>query len=86
MIVEEGDENSSKVWISTHLEKLLKFDNQYTRFKKRKKFRKRAAIELVLGHLKQHFRMGLNYLHRHNSPKINAMMAAAGWIFEKLMQ
>ena len=66
--------------------KSLKGDSQYTRLKKRKKFRRRAAIEPVIGHLKQHFRMGQNYLHGHSSPKINAMMAAAGWNFKKLMQ
>jgi IS5 family transposase len=66
--------------------KSLKVDSQYTRLKKRKKFRRRAAIEPVIGHLKQHFRMGQNYLHGYNSPKINAMMAAVGWNFKKLMQ
>jgi IS5 family transposase len=66
--------------------KPLTVDSQYTRRKKRKKFRRRAAIEPVIGHLKQHFRMGQNYLHGHNSPKINAMLAAAGWNFKKLMK
>jgi IS5 family transposase len=66
--------------------KPLKGESAYTRRKKRKKFRRRAAIEPVIGHLKQHFRMGQNYLNGHNSPKINAMMAAAGWNFKKLMK
>lgn len=80
-----GRKQINGVEISTPA-KPLKFDNQYTRLKKRKKFRRRAAIEPVIGHLKQHFRMGQNYLHGYNSSKINAMMAAAGWNFKKLMQ
>ena len=64
----------------------LKTDSQYCRLKKRKKFRRRAAIEPVIGHLKKDFRMGQNYLNGSFSPKINAMLAAAGWNFKKLME
>ena len=62
----------------------LKRDNQYQKAKKRKKFRRRAAIEPVIGHLKKEFRMGENYLHGKDSPKINALLAAAGWNLKKL--
>ena len=64
----------------------LKRDSRYTKLKKRKKFRRRAAIEPVIGHLKKEFRMGQNYLHGANSPIINAMLAAAGWNLKKLMK
>lgn len=63
----------------------LKTDSTYQRLKKRKKFRRRAAIEPVIGHLKKYFRMEQNYLHGANSPKINAMLAATGWNLKKLM-
>jgi len=66
--------------------KPLKTDNEYQRRKKRKKFRMRAAIEPVIGHLKSDFRMQKNYLHGEKSPKINAMMAAAGWNLKKFMK
>jgi len=62
----------------------LKRDSQYQKIKKRKKFRRRAAIEPVIGHLKKEFRMGQNYLHGESSPKINALLAAAGWNLKKL--
>jgi len=62
----------------------LKRDSQYQKMKKRKKFRRRAAIEPVIGHLKKEFRMGQNYLHGESSPKINALLAAAGWNLKKL--
>ena len=65
--------------------KPLKRDTAYEKRKKRKKFRRRAAIEPVIAHLKTDFRMGQNYLHSSISPKINALLAAAGWNLKKLM-
>ncbi|UZR99668.1 IS5 family transposase [Chondrinema litorale] len=66
--------------------KPLKRDTAYQKREKRKKFRRRAAIEPVIGHLKTDFRMGQNYLHGSESPKINALMAAAGCNLKKLME
>jgi IS5 family transposase len=64
----------------------LKGENNYQRQKKRKKFRRRAAIEPVIGHLKKEFGMGQNYLMGENSPKINALLAASGWNLRKLSE
>lgn len=64
----------------------LKRDNNYQKAKKRKKFRRRAAIEPVIGHLKKDFRMEQNYLHGETSPKINALLSAAGWNLKKLAE
>jgi len=64
----------------------LKRDSQYEKTKKRKKFRRRAAIEPVIGHLKKEFRMEQNYLSGEKSPKINALLAASGWNLKKLME
>jgi IS5 family transposase len=64
----------------------LKRDSAYQKRKKRNKFRRRAAIEPVIGHLKQYFRMGQNYLNGENSPQINALLGAAGWNFKKMME
>lgn len=72
--------------ISTPDYKPLKRDTEYQRRSKRKKFRRRAAIEPVIGHLKNHFRMGQNYLSGSNSSQINAFLAAAGWNFKKMMK
>jgi len=66
--------------------KPLKRDSEYQKRIKRKKFRRRAAIEPVIGHLKSEFRMGQNYLHGEASPKINALLAATGWNMKKMMQ
>ncbi len=64
----------------------LKRDSRYQKIKKRNKFRRRADIEPVIGHLKKDFRMEQNYLNGSNSPQINAMFAAAGWNLKKLMK
>ena len=81
----KGIKQIGETKISTPDYRPLKRDNAYQRKKKRKKFRRRAAIEPVIGHLKANFRMGQNYLHGSKSPQINAFLAAAGWNLKKLM-
>lgn len=63
-----------------------KNDTPYQKTKIRKKFRRRAAIEPIIGHLKTDYRMGQNYLHSKSSPQVNAFLSAAAWNFKKLMQ
>tara|TARA_B100000963_G_scaffold337551_1_gene333651 strand:- start:321 stop:1655 length:1335 start_codon:yes stop_codon:yes gene_type:complete len=82
----KGQKQIGNTTISTPDNKPLKRDSQYQRRKKRKKFRRRAAIEPVIGHLKTDFRMGQNYLHGKTSPQINAFLAAAGWNLKKMMK
>ncbi|GBF19428.1 hypothetical protein C21_01593 [Arenibacter sp. NBRC 103722] len=53
--------------------------------KKRKHFRRRAAIEPVIGHLKSDHRAAMNFLKGQMGDSINFMMAAAGFNFKKLM-
>jgi len=66
--------------------KPLKRDSEYQKRKKRLKFRRRAAIEPIIGHLKMNFRMGQNYLWGEKSPQINAFLAATGWNLKKMMK
>lgn len=65
---------------------LKKSATQYQKRITRKKFRRRAAIEPVIGHLKSDFRMAQNYLHGSTSPRVNAMLAATGWNLKKMME
>jgi transposase, IS5 family len=65
---------------------LKKSATQYQKRIIRKKFRRRAAIEPVIGHLKSDFRMAQNYLHGRSSPRMNAMLAATGWNLKKMME
>jgi IS5 family transposase len=66
-------------------DKPKKTDSSYERQKKRKKFRSRAGIEAVIGHLKSDFRMAQNYLHGEAGIQINALMSCTAWNLKKLM-
>ena len=63
----------------------LKRDTEYEKRKKRKHFRRRAAIEPIIGHLKQDHRVARNFLKGQLGDSINFMMAAAGFNLKKLM-
>ena len=82
----KGQKQIGDTIISTPDYRPLKRDSKYQKNKKRKKFRRRAAIEPVIGHLKTDFRMGQNYLHGKESPQINAFLAATGWNLKKIMK
>ena len=61
-------------------------DTEYHKRQKRKKFRARAGIEPIIGHLKMDFRMAQNYLLGEKGIQINAFMAATAWNLKKMMQ
>ncbi len=82
----KGAKQIKNTIISTPDYRPLKRDTEYQKRVKRKKFRRRAAIEPVIGHLKTDFRMGQNYLHGENSSQINAFLAATGWNLKKMMR
>ena len=85
--VDRGYRGTNRVGetIINHPKPPLKKDSEYEKRKKRKHFRKRAAIEPIIGHLKQDFRVAKNYLKGHIGNEINFMMAAAGFNFKKLI-
>ena len=57
----------------------------YEKQKARKRFRRRAAIEPTISHMKHQYRMIKNYLKGSLGDRINAMMAAAAYNFKKWM-
>jgi len=61
-------------------------DTAYHKHQKRKKFRARAGIEPIIGHLKTDFRMEQNYLLGEKGVQINALMAATAWNLKKMLQ
>jgi len=61
----------------------LKKDSRYQRDKKRKRCRQRAAIEPLIGHLKQDHRLSRNYLKGHVGDAINLHLAACAWNLKK---
>ncbi len=47
--------------------------------------RRRSAVEPVIGHAKSEHRMGRNYLAGQAGDAINAVLAAAGYNFRRLL-
>ena len=48
--------------------------------------KRRAAIEPMIGHIKNEHRMGRNYLKGRSGDRINAVLAAAGYNFHLLLR
>ena len=61
----------------------LKRDTRYQRDKKRKRCRRRAAIEPLIGHLKNDHRLGRCFLKGVVGDQINLLMAACAWNLKK---
>jgi transposase, IS5 family len=51
----------------------------------KREMKRRAAIEPVIGHIKNEHRMGRNYLAGTQGDAINAVLAAAGYNFRLLL-
>ena len=49
----------------------------------RQRFRRRCAIEPVIGHLKSDYRLARNYLKGFAGDTLNLLLAAAAWNFKK---
>ncbi len=60
--------------------------SKYFKEKKRKNFRRRSAIEPVIGHVKHDFRMAKNYLKGALGDVLNLFLAAAAFNFKKWMR
>jgi len=63
----------------------LKRDTKYQREQKRKKFKRRAAIEPIIGHLKSDFRLARNYLKGFIGDEINLLLAVTAFNLKKWM-
>lgn len=63
-----------------------KRDTDYQRRKLKYAFRRRAAIEPMIGHVKHDCRMAINYLKGTIGDAINATMAAAAYNFRRKMR
>jgi len=63
----------------------LKRDTKYQKEKKRKKFRRRAAIEPIIGHVKSDHRMKINYLKGFIGDEMNLLLAASAFNIKKWM-
>jgi transposase, IS5 family len=52
----------------------------------KRELRRRSAVEPVIGHLKSEHRMGRNYLWHREGDAANAVLAAAGYNFRRLIR
>lgn len=52
----------------------------------KRELRRRAAVEPVIGHLKEEHRMGRNYLAHRRGDAANTILAAAGYNFRRLIR
>jgi transposase, IS5 family len=57
----------------------------YEKTKARKRFRRRAGIEPIIGHLKQDFRLSRNYLKGTNGDMANVILSAIAYNLKKWM-
>ena len=52
----------------------------------KRELRRRSAVEPVIGHLKAEHRMGRNYLWFRRGDAANAVLAATGYNFRRLIR
>ena len=64
---------------------VLKKDTQKEKDIKREKFKRRAAIEPIIGHMKSDYRMARNYLKGFIGDEINLLLAASAFNLKKWM-
>ena len=64
---------------------VLKKDTPKQKEVKREKFRRRAAIEPIIGHMKSDYRMAINYLKGFSGDEINLLLAASAFNLKKWM-
>jgi IS5 family transposase len=65
---------------------LPQHSTRYAKNKVRLKFRRRAAIEPLIGHLKQDHRMERNFLKGNYGDFVNCVLAAAGFNLKKMLR
>ena len=51
----------------------------------KRELRRRSAVEPVIGHLKEDHRLGRNHLAGRHGDAVNALMAAVGYNFRRIL-
>ena len=60
--------------------------SSYQKRKARQRFRRRAGIEPIIGHLKSDYRLARNFLKGTRGDHINGLMAAAAFNFKRILR
>lgn len=84
-LVDKGYQGHSRIGVTEVIipKKGSKKQSSYQKHKARKRMRKRAGIEPVIGHLKSDFGLKRNFLKGLEGDSINVMLAAAAFNFNK---
>ena len=88
MIVDQGYRGKRNIGetLIINADKLRQKLTQYSRQKTKQQLRRRAAIEPIIGHLKQDFRLSRNFLKGVKGDHINVLLAAAAHNIRKWMR
>ena len=90
-ICDRGYRGTKEVTIAEHTIEIsipgtvLKKDTKAQKEVKKEKFRRRAAIEPIIGHMKSDYRMARNYLKGFAGDEINLLLAASAFNLKKWM-
>jgi len=86
-IVDRGYRGKSKIGETeiVNPKRPKKNATSYEKMKARKRFRRRAGIEPIIGHLKQDFRLSRNYLKGTNGDMANVLLSATAYNLKKWM-
>ena len=90
-ICDRGYRGTKEVTIAEHTIEIsipgtiLKRDTKAQKEVKKEKFRRRASIEPIIGHMKSDYRMARNYLKGFKGDEINLLLAASAFNLKKWM-
>jgi transposase, IS5 family len=70
--------NKFKIWITDQKRRVTSVI--------KREMKRRAAVEPIIGHVKNEHRMSRNYLHQRSGDRINAILAASGFNFHLLLR
>lgn len=92
VLVDEGYRGRAKIGeteiVRAHRKKEEKGnkDESHSKYKRKKWFNRRAAVEPVIGHLKKNYRMATNYLKGSIGDSVNLMLAATAFNINKWLK
>ncbi len=85
VLIDEGYRGRKKIGDTELLRVHKRTREQVKSQSYRKRFRRRSAIEPIIGHLKSDYRLGRNFLKGLEGDSINVMLACAAFNFKKLL-
>lgn len=86
VLVDEGYRGRKEIYGTQVLRVHMKSIPGMSRWQKKQRFRRRSAVEAVIGHLKSDHRMGRNFLKGFQGDEINSLLACAGFNFRKALR